>query len=89
MEEATHITPMEAEDVHKQFPSLFSGLGNFGDEYEVQLKPDAVPHAVYTPRHIPIPLTVKVTEELDRMEDMGVISNVEAHHGVPAWLWFL
>ena len=36
-----------------------------------------MPHAIYTPCRIPIPLHAKVAEELDKMEQMGVISKVE------------
>ena len=38
---------------------------------------DAKPHALYTPRHVPLPLRPKVTEELNRMEAMGIISWVD------------
>jgi len=43
-------------DVKEQFPSVFSGLGNLGEEYEIHLKPGAVPYSLYTPRHVPLPL---------------------------------
>ena len=34
--------------IHKKFPMLFSGLGKMSDEYEIRLKPDAEPHALFT-----------------------------------------
>ena len=47
------------------------------DEYEIRLKPDAKPHALFTARHVPIPLREKVRTELQRMEDLGVISKID------------
>ena len=47
-----------------------------GEEYEIKLKENATPYALYVPRNIPIPLRPKVKEELERMEQMGVISKV-------------
>ena len=63
--------------VFKKFPSLFQGLGNLGEEFEIRLKPDAVPYSLFSPRHVPLPLKPKVQEELNRMESIGVISRVE------------
>ena len=60
-----------------QFPDLFTGLGNMKECYTIRLKPDAKSYALFTPRHIPIPLRSKVRNELDRMERLGVISKVE------------
>ena len=48
-----------------------------GDSYAIQLKPDAKPFALYTPRNVPIPLRKKVKEELSRMQTLGVISPIE------------
>ena len=45
--------------------------------YEIKLKPDAQPHAVFTACTVSIPIHKKVKEELDRMESLGVISLVE------------
>ena len=74
-------------DIMEQFPSLFQGLGNLGEEYEIHLKSGATPHSLYAPRHVPLPLRPKVKEELDRMESIGVISKVDepTHHGVLVW----
>ena len=64
-------------DIEQQFPSLFQGLGNLGDEYEIRLKSGAIPYSLFAPRHIPLPLRPKVKKELDRMESIGVISKVD------------
>ena len=51
-------------------------LGNLGEMYEIKLKEDAAPHALFTSRRVPIPLCPNVQAELDRMEALGVISRV-------------
>ena len=43
-----------------QFPKVFSGLENLGEVYEIKLKEDAAPHALFTSRRVPIPLRPKV-----------------------------
>ena len=56
---------------------MFEGLGNMGEGYQVQLNPGAKPFALFTPRQVlPLLLRKKVSEELHRMESMGVISCV-------------
>ena len=50
------------------FPKLFQGLGTLKGEYQIQLMPDAKPHTLYTARNIPIPLRVKVKQELRSLE---------------------
>ena len=64
-------------DICQRFPKVFEVLGNLGDEFEIKLKPDAVPYSLFTPRHVPLPLRPKVEQELTRMESMGVISRVD------------
>ena len=65
-------------DVHaEKYPSVFQGLGNLGEEYEIKLKSDATPYSLFAPRHIPLPLRPKVQEKLTRMESIGVISKVD------------
>ena len=63
-------------DVKKEFPQVFSGLGNFGEPYTIKLREDAKPYALYTPRNVLIPLRGKVLDELNQMESLGVISKV-------------
>ena len=66
----------EQVDVQKQYPTVFKGLGVLGDEYKIKLQEDAVPHALFTPRNVAIPLREKVKDQLDQMEASGVISKV-------------
>ena len=70
-------TSLATTDIRERFPRLFEGLGNLGEEYEIKLKPNAVPYSLCVPRHVPLPLRTKVSEELTRMETMGVISKVD------------
>ena len=64
-------------DIPEKFSSVFQGLGNMGEPYDIKLKPDAKPYALFTPRNIPLPLRPRVEEELQRMEKLGVISKVD------------
>ena len=67
------------DDLQSKFPGIFSGLGTFGEEYNIQLKEGAKPYAEFTARGIAIPLRPKVKAELERMESLGVISRVVDH----------
>ena len=67
----------EAAAIKSKFRQLFQGLGTMKGEYEIRLKPNATPHALFTARNVPIPLREKVREELNRMETLEVISKVD------------
>ena len=58
------------------YPLLFRGLGTFTQEYKIQLKANAQPFALNTPRNIALTLRPKVHAELERMEKLGVITQV-------------
>lgn len=72
-----HISLDSIDAVRQEFPKLFSGLGKMEGEYNIVLKPGAQPFSLSTPRRISLPLLPKVKEELNRMEQQGVISKVE------------
>uniref|UniRef100_A0A669BXN3 Gypsy retrotransposon integrase-like protein 1 n=1 Tax=Oreochromis niloticus TaxID=8128 RepID=A0A669BXN3_ORENI len=72
-----HISLDSIDAVKQEFPKLFSGLGKMEGEYNIVLKPGAQPFSLSTPRRISLPLLPKVKEELNRMEQQGVISKVE------------
>ena len=63
-------------DIERQFPKLFEGLGKLEEEYKIVLRDNAQPYAQSTPRRIAIPLLPRVKAELERMEQMGVVSRV-------------
>ena len=71
------VEPVQASDIFIHFPQLFTGLGKLQDSYQIKLRNDAKPFALYAPRRIAIPLLPKVKEELQRMEALGVISKIE------------
>lgn len=63
-------------------PEVFQGLGTIQGEHRIQLKPDAEPFAVSTPRRIPFPMRPGVEKELQRLEATGIIRKV---HGPTDW----
>ena len=65
-----------SEYYYTQYPNLFNGLGKTDWEYDIKLSSDAQPYSISVPRRVPIPLLDKVKTELQRMQDMGVISKV-------------
>ena len=65
------------EYVQARHPKLFKGLGKLDGKYHIQLKDNAVPYAVNTPRRIALPLMPKVKDKLVELERQGVISKVD------------
>ena len=63
--------------IQEKFPSLFNGLGLMSHEYEIRLKPNAKPFALFTAHHVPIPLREKVQAKLQRMQKLGIITKVD------------
>ena len=64
------------DDLMREFPDRFTGIGKFPGEYKIQLHPDA--HLViHAPRKCPIALHPKVKEHLAKMEALGVITHVD------------
>ena len=68
--------PDEGADIKACFPKVLNGLGTMGEEYTIKLQEGAKPHAIYTPRNVPLPLRDKAEKELQRMEELGVIEKV-------------
>ena len=62
--------------VAAEFPDLFSGLGTFGPLHTIQLRDEAPPYSLSTPRRVALPMESKVIEALRRMEAAGVIRPV-------------
>ncbi|KAI3373366.1 hypothetical protein L3Q82_006673 [Scortum barcoo] len=72
-----NISLDSTEIVKQEFPKLFSGLGKMEGEYNIVLKPGAQPFSLSMSRRISLPLLPKIKEELNRMEQQGVISKVD------------
>ena len=64
------------DDLIKEFPNWFQGIGRFPSEYKIQLCHDAHP-VTHAPRKCPIALHPKVKEHLNKMEHLGVITQVD------------
>ena len=64
------------DDLMREFPDRFTGIGKFPGEYKIQLHPDAHP-VIHAPRKGPIALWPKVKEHLAKMEALGVITHVD------------
>ncbi len=65
------------DSIRVQYPTLFTGIGCMAEPYEIRIKPDATPHAIHSPRRIPLPLMPKVKAELEKMEKEGIIERVD------------
>ena len=59
-----------------QFPKLFQGLGKLEVKYSIKLQEGAKPFALIVPRRVAIPLMKQVKDEIERMEQLGVIVRV-------------
>ena len=64
-------------DPVKEFPKLFTGLGEMPGTFNIALKEDTVPRCLYTPRSIPLGLREAAKAELDEMVKLEVIEPVE------------
>ena len=61
------------DDLMREFPHRFTGIGKLPGEYKIRLHPDAHP-VIHAPRKCPIALCPKVKEHLAKMEALGVIT---------------
>jgi len=68
---------IQEQDILKQFPEVFKGLGKLKDSYKIKLRADTTPFALTAQRRVPIPLLPKVKEELRRMENLEVITRID------------
>ena len=64
-------------EVKRQYHDLFTGLGCMDGDYTIRLKEDANPFAVFTPRCVPVNLLPQLKEELDKLQQLGVIKRVD------------
>ena len=64
------------DDLIKEFPDQFMGIGRFPSEYKIQLHHNGHP-VIHAPRKCPIILHLKVKEHLNKMECLGMITCVD------------
>ena len=64
------------DNLMREFPDRFTGIGKLPGEYKIQLHPDAHP-VIHVPRKCLIALCPKVKEHLAKMEALGVITCVD------------
>ncbi len=73
---------LSIDQVKKEFPKLWTGLGRLPSNYSLKLKDGAQPYAVAAPRRVALPIAEKVKKELKKMEKDDVIVEVK---GASAW----
>ena len=62
----------------EEFPEVFKGLGKIkGDPVRIELKDGATPYHLSAPRRVVLPLLDSLKEELNRMEELGVIRKID------------
>ena len=67
------IYSLEEESLETEYADVFEGLGEIkGVQHEIQIDPNATP-VVHPPRRDPVALREPLKEELNRMENLGVI----------------
>ena len=66
-----------SKDIQNSYPTLFTGLGKLGTEYDIKIDSTIEPYAISTPRRVPLPLMASVKEELERLESLDVIMPVQ------------
>ena len=64
------------DDLMREFPDRFTGIGKFPGEYKIRLRPDTN-LVIHAPRKCSIALCAKVKEHLAKMEALGVITNID------------
>ena len=64
-----------ADKIMEEFRDVFKGLGCLDGEYHIKTDPNVLP-VVHPPCKVPFALKGKLKEELERMENLGVITKV-------------
>ena len=64
------------DDLMREFPDRFTGIGKFPGEYKIWLHPDAHP-VIHAPRKCLITFCPKVKEHLAKMKALGVITHLD------------
>ena len=72
-----HLPPLNSkEDLQRQYPDCFKGIGKFRETFHITLNPAVTP-VVHEPRRCPIHIKDDVRNEIDQMVELGVIEKVE------------
>lgn len=69
----TRVDSVDKDSCKAKYPELFTGLEG---EYTIKLKPNSTPFSLTTSRRVALPLRPRVQKELERMENMGVITKI-------------
>ena len=64
-----------SDDLENMYPDRFEGIGNFEGTYHIVTDP-TVPPVIHFPRRPPISMVQEIKDELDQMEETGVIKKV-------------
>ena len=79
-----NIPIKDKDDLVKQYPGCFDGIGKFQGQYHITVDP-SVPLVVHAHRRVPLSLREDIKHELDHMESKGII--VKLKEGKPtAWV---
>ena len=70
-----HIDICTKEQIMREYPDLFKGVGLIPGDVELHLKPEVVP-VINAPRRIPVALRERFRTELMRMENAGIVAKV-------------
>ena len=68
--------PLTRESVLQEYGHLFDTLGDIDGEIDLHLQENAIPK-VHPPRRVPLAIRERLKEELDKMEQDGVIKRVD------------
>ena len=71
-----HTVKTEQQDILKNYPDLFEGLGCLPVEHHIELN-ETIEPVIHPPRRAPEAIRSRVTKELHRMEEEGVIEKVD------------
>ena len=63
-------------DLLDEYPEVFEGIGCLQEEHQISLNPSVKP-VIHPQRRIPLSITDKLKQELDKMENLGVIEKVD------------
>ena len=75
--ESIEYTTVSKDNLIKQYHDVFTGLGRLPGKYHIEIDSECTP-VIHPPRKVPAALHRSVQEELQRMEDLGVITKQDS-----------